>query len=184
MTVTGDNPIRGSADDTLGRSKLAKSFANQVLSLDASEGLVVGVLGAWGSGKTSFLNLARADLDAAGVAVLDFNPWMFSGAEQLVESFFVELAAQLKVRPGLAEVGADLEEYGETFSGLAWVPLVGPWIERGRGATKILSKILQRRKEGVGGPRSRSRTTRPLIPNCYARSWHYRNASEKLWRSA
>ena len=90
-----------------------------------------------------------------GVAVLDFNPWMFSGAEQLVESFFVELSAQLKLRPGLAEVGKDLEDYGETFSGMGWLPLVGPWIERGRVATKILAKILQRRKEGVGGRRAK-----------------------------
>lgn len=155
MTVKGDNPIRESADDTLGRSRVAKSFAEQVLLLDASEGLVVGVLGAWGSGKTSFVNLSRGHLAASGLVVLDFNPWMFSGAEQLVESFFIELSAQLKLRPGLAEVGKDLEEYGETFSGLAWLPLLGPWIERGRGATKLLSKLLQRRKEGVGGRRTK-----------------------------
>ncbi len=155
MSVAGDNPIREHEDDVLGRSHLATSFVGQVLSIDAAEGLVVGVLGSWGAGKTSFINLARNDLANAGAAILDFNPWMFSGAEQLVESFFVELAAQLKIRPGLADVGRDLEEYGETFSGMAWLPLVGPWIERGRGATKILSKILQRRKEGVGGRRAK-----------------------------
>ena len=155
MALTSDNPIRHSADDTLGRSDIARSFASQLLSLDASEGLVLGVLGAWGSGKTSFLNLTRDDLADADLPVLDFNPWMFSGAEQLVESFFVELSAQLKVRPGLAEVGRDLEDYGEAFSGLAWLPLIGPWIERGRGAAKVLTKILQRRKEGVGGRRAK-----------------------------
>ena len=63
----------------------------------------MGVLGAWGSGKTSFVNLARRDLEFSSAAVLDFNPSMFSGDEQLVESFFVELSAQLKViRLGLA----------------------------------------------------------------------------------
>lgn len=168
VTVTGDNPVHDAADDTLGRLRLAKSFAQQVLSLDASEGLVVGVLGAWGSGKTSFINLARDDLEAGASAVLDFNPWMFSGAEQLVESFFIELSAQLKLRPDLAEVGKGLEDYGEAFSGLAWVPLVGPWIERGRLATKIFSKLLQRRKEGVGGRRARLETVmrsldRPIV---------------------
>ena len=61
----------------------------------------------------------------------------------------------MKVRPGLADVGRDLEDYGETFAGLAWLPLVGPWIERGRGLSKILSKILQRRKEGIGGRRAK-----------------------------
>jgi hypothetical protein len=66
---------------------------------------------------------------------------MFSGAQQLVESFFVELSAQLKIRPDLAQVGRDLEDYGETFSGMVWLPLIGPWIERGRGATKILLEL-------------------------------------------
>ena len=113
------------------------------------------MLGAWGSGKTSFINLARTYLGEARVTILDFNPWMFSGAEQLVESFFIELAAQLKVRPELSEIAKDIEQYGESFSGLAWLPIVGPWIDRGRGAAKILSKILQRRKEGVGAPRAR-----------------------------
>ncbi len=70
--------------------------------MDVSQGAVVGVLGPWGSGKTSLVNLTRDEFEAAGVTILDFNPWMFSGAEQLVASFFVELAAQLKIRPGLA----------------------------------------------------------------------------------
>ena len=150
MNVTGDNPIRKPEDDVLGRAKVARSFAEQVLSLDVTEGFVVGVLGPWGSGKTSFVNLARIHLEDAGVAVLDFNPWMFSGAEQLVESFFVELSAQLKLRKKLAEIGKDLEDYGETFSGMGSLPVVGPWIERGRVAIKILAKIFQRRTEGVG----------------------------------
>lgn len=153
-TIGADSPIRKPEDDVLGRTKFARCFAEQALSLDATGGVVVGVLGPWGSGKTSFVNLARLYLEGAGVPVLDFNPWMFSGAEQLVESFFVELSAQLKLRPGLAEAGKDLEEYGESFSGLGWLPLVGPWIERGRAATKILAKMLQRRKEGVGRRRS------------------------------
>jgi predicted KAP-like P-loop ATPase len=150
-----DNPIRKAEDDVLGRTKVARSFAEQTLALDATEGVVVGVLGPWGSGKTSFINLAREHLERAGVDVLDFNPWMFSGAEQLVAAFFVELSAQLKVRPALADVGKDLEDYGEAFSGMGWLPLVGPWIERGRAATNILAKVLQHRKEGIGGRRAK-----------------------------
>src|SRR5712691_6289095 len=52
--VTGDNPIRLVEDDALDRHLVAYSFAQQVLTSDAREGLVVGVLGPWGSGKTSF----------------------------------------------------------------------------------------------------------------------------------
>ena len=153
MSIIGDNPIRAQEEDALGRFDLARSFAQQVLALDTANGAVVGVLGPWGSGKTSFVNLARDEFTSVGVPILDFNPWMFSGAEQLVESFFVELAAQLKLLPELAEVGKGLEDYGEAFSGMGWLPLVGPWMERASGAAKILGKVLQNRKQGIGGRR-------------------------------
>lgn len=157
VTVPADNPITDVADDALGRASVALSFADDVLALDVREGVVVGVLGQWGAGKTSFVNLARARFAERGVPVVDFNPWMFSGTEQLVTAFFIELSAQLKLRPGLERVGEGLEDYGESFSGLGWLPLVGPWVERGRGAAKLLARVLQRRKEGIGGRREKLR---------------------------
>ena len=168
MSIRGDNPVREPDDDLLGRVCAAKAFARQVFKLDASEGVVVGVLGPWGSGKTSFVNLARTDLEAKAAAVIDFNPWMFSGAEQLVQSFFGEISAELKLKPGLAQIGDDLQDYGEMFSGLGWLPIVGPWIERGRGLSKLLSKMLQRRREGVSGRRKKLTTAlqdleRPIV---------------------
>lgn len=163
--VTADNPITRPEDDALGRTKPAQSFAEQVLALDSTEGVVVGVLGPWGSGKTSFVNLAHKRLKQEGVTVLEFNPWMFSGADQLVQAFFVELSAQLKLQRDLAEIGKLVEDYGETFSGLAWLPLVGPWIERGRAASKILAKLLQRKKEGIRGRQSKVRDALSKLPN-------------------
>ncbi|ACR13305.1 KAP family P-loop domain protein [Teredinibacter turnerae T7901] len=155
--ITADNPITSSEEDALGRLKPASSFAEQVLTLDSSEGVVVGVLGPWGSGKTSFVNLSQSFLKESGVTVLEFNPWMFSGADQLVQSFFIELSAQLKLRPGLSEIGELIEDYGDTFSGLGWLPLVGPWIERGRVVTDLVAKALQRKKEGVKSSQNRVR---------------------------
>ncbi len=112
--------------------------------------------------------MAADEFDTADSPVLKFNPWMFSGAEQLVESFFVEVAAQLKLRPGLAEIGEDLADYGEAFAGLGWLPVVGPWIERGRGAAKVLGKYLRRRREGTQGRREKlnkelARLEHPII---------------------
>jgi len=143
VTISGDNPIRHPEDDTLGRTAVAESFARQVLALDTTEGVVVGVIGAWGSGKTSFVNLARREFAQADVHILDFNPWMFSGTQQLVEHFFDELTAQLKIRPGLAEIGKALDDYSDVFTGVA------------RVATKGLGKLLQRKKTGIGQNRVR-----------------------------
>jgi hypothetical protein len=101
------------------------------------------------------VNLARPIFESSAVPVLDFNPWMFSGAEQLVQSFFSELSAQLKLKPGLAEVGKGLEEYGDIFSNLTWLPVIGPWIERGQDLAKIVGGVLQRKKEGIAGQRAK-----------------------------
>jgi len=163
--IIADDPITKPEEDALGRTKPARSFAEQVLALDSTEGVVVGVLGPWGSGKTSFVNLARGRLKDAGVTVLEFNPWMFSGADQLVQAFFVELSAQLKLRPSLAAIGQLIEDYGEAFSGLAWLPFVGPWIERGRAAGKSLAKLLQRQKEGVRERQLKVRNALSKLPN-------------------
>ena len=151
--VAADNPIESDDDDKLGRAETAERFARQVLRLDPSEGLVAGVLGPWGSGKTSFMNLSRPHLSPYTEAVLTFNPWMFSGAEQLLSSFFVELSAQLRLRPDLKEIGESLEAYGEAFSGMGWLPVVGPWIERVRGGSKILATTLKNRRGGTSGKR-------------------------------
>ncbi|MBF0387999.1 MAG: NTPase KAP [Candidatus Omnitrophica bacterium] len=149
VRIPTDNPIKTEADDALGRARVAKSFAEQVLSLDVDEGVVVGVLGPWGSGKTSFINLARTSLEKSGALVVDFNPWMFSGAEQLVDSFFIEISAQLKVRPELAEIAKEFEDYGEIFSGLDSLPYLGRWIQGGRAAGQLVNKFLNRRRQGV-----------------------------------
>jgi len=155
MAVPNDNPIRDASEDSLHRSALAANFSRQVMSLDATEGLVVGVLGPWGSGKTSFLNLAREDFESADAKVLDFNPWMFSGTEQLVEAFFTELSAQLRLKAGLRDVAERLADYGEAFDGLGWLPIAGSWIERGRGGAKALKKVMERRREGSTGRREK-----------------------------
>ncbi len=150
IKITGDNPIALPEEDTIGRNNFAQSFAKQMLSLDTSKGSVVGVLGAWGSGKTSFINLARNELNQDNITILDFNPWMFSGTEQLMQSFFSELSAQLRLWPDLNEIGEAIGTYGDLFSGMGWLPIVGPWIERGHKATEAISKVLQGYKEGVG----------------------------------
>ena len=118
----GDNPIRCPEVDLLGRREVAERFARYVRELDASEGATVGVFGPWGSGKTSFIHLARREFEQARIPVLDFNPWLFSGAEQLVERFFAELSAELRLHD-LATVSEAFEDYGKAITGRVGVAL-------------------------------------------------------------
>ena len=145
--LPADNPIRKPADDLLGRMDAAKAFAQQVLALDVSEGAAVGVFGPWGAGKTSFVNLARSKFDAEGVPVLDFNPWLFTGTEQLITRFFAELSAELKLRD-FSKVGNAFSSYGDALTGGHWsVGTLGVFL-------RVAGKLLQCRYEGVGSYRN------------------------------
>lgn len=166
--LRGDAPIQVAAEDVLDRSILAAHFADQLLAFDLRYGLVVGVLGPWGAGKTSFLNLLRKELADRSVPIVAFNPWVFSGADQLVDAFFVELSAQLRLKPGLREIGDRLGAYGEAVAGFGWVPLIGAWIERGRVISNLLASLMKRRREGTDAQRralqsALTRLDRPIV---------------------
>ncbi len=168
MQLSVDRPIERAAEDVLDRAEPAALFARQVLTLDYSRGFVVGVLGPWGSGKTSYINLARDEFQKAGAHLLDFNPWMFSGADRLVDAFFSEVSSELKLLPELGQAGQELEEYGELLSGLGWVPFVGPWAERARIAMRLVGGGLKKWKGGAASRRKKvehalSKLARPVI---------------------
>ena len=119
-SVSVDNPITDPRDDVLGRREAAESFAQSILRLDASEGAVVGVFGPWGSGKTSFLNLVKHELEGASIHILDFNPWMFSGTEQLVGRFFTELSSRIKeLKLKNPNIGRGIKEIGDALRATA-----------------------------------------------------------------
>ena len=128
LTTTVDNPIRDPSQDLLGREPLAASFARRVHALDAQEGVVVGVYGSWGSGKTSFLNLAKNAFEELGIDVLEFNPWFFGGTDELLNRFFGDLSSKMYRRKHLKELARDFAKYGLSV-GMPTTSLSGmPWL--------------------------------------------------------
>lgn len=94
-----DRPIEDEVSDKLGRGPFVDSLVRTLVvnELDAdgtvvrghSTGYVVGLTGQWGLGKSSVLNLLNQKLDSMDhVAVAYFNPWLFSGRDELVRGFF------------------------------------------------------------------------------------------------
>jgi KAP-like P-loop domain-containing protein len=119
---TTDNPISSRAEDSMGRSDFADELAREILSAPTSAGYVIALAGAWGSGKTSILNMAIEAIEAIedGANVIHFNPWMFSGTEALVSSYFSELSKQLERKKGKAKkLAKQLAIYGRLLTPIA-----------------------------------------------------------------
>jgi hypothetical protein len=146
-----DNPIVSSREDVLGRADVARDFAKSIRRLDASQGVVVGVLGAWGHGKSSFVNLMKEEFAAAPeVPVVEFNPWLFSGSQQLTDVFFSEIAAELRIKDEskFAGIAKGLDEYGDVLSPIAMIPWFGAWWDRTFKAGKVAINWWTNRKKG------------------------------------
>ncbi|SCF19265.1 KAP family P-loop NTPase fold protein [Micromonospora saelicesensis] len=170
MASVGDNPISGAEHDLLKRSVGAANIAGGIRDVDASGGYVVGVFGPWGSGKTSIVNMIGEALRAEpALPVIEFNPWMFSGTDELVQTFFRELAAQMRLKgPKVAAIAESVNTYADLLSPVEALPVVGAWFNRFRGATKVIAEYQEKRKGSIADQRHKlavelAKLDRPIV---------------------
>lgn len=82
LQLSGDRPKEHLTDDRLGYANFAQSLARSIAGLGPTEGIVLAVNGAWGSGKTTAVNmiveaLAKLQKDAPSsreIVPVWFNP--------------------------------------------------------------------------------------------------------------
>lgn len=90
LQVESSDPF---ASDLLGRRSVAESMTE--LARGAQDGLVVSLHGQWGSGKSTFLNMWRLQLQAAGFRTLNFNAWETDIADDAMVALLGELETGL-----------------------------------------------------------------------------------------
>ena len=82
-------------EDSLNRANFAKNLATNIQNYfnrnEINNCLTIGLMGEWGSGKTSLLNMTEHYLKDSDIKIIKFNPWLYSTYHQLVEQFFDEL---------------------------------------------------------------------------------------------
>jgi predicted KAP-like P-loop ATPase len=128
-----DQPVDSVKDDLLGRGSFAASLADAILAYKNNHSIVTALYGAWGSGKSSVINMALEHVErVAGQLpkhqrpiVIRFNPWNYSDQHQLLAQFFRELSVALKRKDygdDATKAGKQLEVYSEFFKPLALIP--------------------------------------------------------------
>lgn len=94
-----DEPITDKSEDEYQRAEFTQSLADALLGNTEPHGLIIGIHGPWGSGKTSLKNMLindlRASEDTKGSYIIEFEPWMYSGSGQIVSLLFKQIAQTL-----------------------------------------------------------------------------------------
>lgn len=94
-----DEPITDKSEDKYQRAEFTQNLAYALLDSTDSHGLIIGIHGPWGSGKTSLKNLLinalKAHENTNEFHIIEFEPWMYSGSGQLVSLLFKQIAQTL-----------------------------------------------------------------------------------------
>lgn len=128
-----DKPINLKEQDRFNRHNFSNRIAETIIKRENDDGLVIGLYGIWGEGKTSVLNMIEEKLkENENTLIAKFNPWRFKDEDSLILNFFKNISEVLnkelntkteKIGKFLKKYGAvtsvfnlDLSKVGETFS--------------------------------------------------------------------
>jgi hypothetical protein len=112
-----DKPIALPSDDKFSRKTFAKKVAEKIqskLTVENAGALAIGINGPWGSGKTSFMNMIKGNIDKNNRIVIDFNPWRSSSSSKIIEDFFELLISEIK--PHDPSFSNKIAEYAKTLT--------------------------------------------------------------------
>ena len=99
--LDSDRALEDEENDQFGFVGMAKRLAPSIVQAAKGDGMVIGLEGRWGSGKTSLLNFLRVELDseqAEGIYTITIAPWLNGDSSSLVSSLLEPMAAILKNR--------------------------------------------------------------------------------------
>ncbi len=107
--LVGDRPLQSGQPDRLGYRDVAERIALSLIDHASDGGLVIGLEGAWGSGKSSLLYLIEDALkqvpEQQQPTVIDFRPWLVGSRDALLTNLFSAISkgiASIKLSDGNA----------------------------------------------------------------------------------
>lgn len=122
-----DEEIGDEKEDLLASAAQAKSFAETVLASGSHPGLVFGVDGPWGVGKTSFINLAEHYWSIAEdrAIVCRFEPLRYASEPDLSDRLIRDLSAAIQRKVFVPEFRPAASRYSRLIKGKADVSFLG-----------------------------------------------------------
>ena len=146
MNYNADKPIETKEQDLLGRASFSNQLGKAIYDYSGKDGLVIGLYGRWGTGKTSVINIAvneinrLAENDENKPLIIRFAPWNYSDRNNLISLFFQGLKNKINILDNEEQkkkIGKALNDYSGAFDALSLVPIVGS------GIAAVLKTIAQ-----------------------------------------
>lgn len=156
--LSADRPSSNPKDDLFGHAPFAESLANSICRYPGNDGLVLALYGPWGSGKSTVLSYVRHFLEqlpeTEQPVVVDFNPWWFSGQENLARAFLGQLQAVLPARSEkFKKLGDLLGDFAEGVGGL--IDLSGMTGGAGSKFGKLIGMVTKSKPKDVPALKSK-----------------------------
>lgn len=152
-----EKPIILGKEDLLGRAKVANELSREIKSYKNEDSLTIGIVGKWGSGKTSFINMVLENFKGNdNYIVIKFNPWNISSRKQLISDFFLQLSNNFKKKNVSGEIistiGKSLGTLSKFFKPLGFIPplsvlsTIGDITEK---ASEFINEYVESEKEDL-----------------------------------
>lgn len=151
-SLSADRPQTDPSQDLFGYAPFAQTLTKALCNYRTSDSLVLGLYGDWGSGKSTILkfichNLKEVPEDERPI-VIEFNPWWFSGQENLARAFLGQLQAVLPQKDAAFEKLRELlGDFSEGIGGL--LDATGVTGGFGGSAGTVLQTIIKRPPKDV-----------------------------------
>lgn len=122
-----DEEVQQGEEDALNCGSQAESFARTVMASIAHPGLVFGIDGPWGVGKTSFINLAARHWEKhpKEIIVCRFEPLRFASEPDLTDRLIKELSATIQREAYAPEFRPVANRYSRLIKGKADISFLG-----------------------------------------------------------
>ena len=150
-----EKPIISKNEDLLGREKVANNLAREIKYYKNKDSLTIGIVGKWGSGKTSFINMVLENFEEDEYIIIKFNPWNISSRKQLISDFFLQLSNNIEKKGNnkiLETIGKSLGRLSNFFKPLSLIPTfsilnnIGEIAEKG---SQFINEYLETEKEDL-----------------------------------
>lgn len=121
MNYSTDKPIGNKEQDLLGRTHFSKQLGNAIYKYEGNDGLVIGLFGKWGTGKTSVINMTVNEIKDLSKSnkekpiIIYFSPWNYSNQNDLISLFFKHLKSKLNTndKKFRRKLGRALDNYSD-----------------------------------------------------------------------